>query len=162
MSKQIELTKNKFAIVDDEDFIYLMQWNWFTIKPENRFYAVCDERGNKTILMHRAIMKMSDDDDREVKHLDGNGLNNTRENLLILTHAQSRQGIEKRSDNTSGYKGVFWRKDNNKWMAAIGYENRDIYLGMFVDKIEAARAYDVAAKKYFGEFANLNFPEQTS
>lgn len=156
--KEIELTQGLFAAVDDEDFTYLMQWNWFTLKPENKFYAARDERDNKTILMHRVIVNMSDDDDREVKHLDGNGLNNTRGNLLILTHAQIRQNADKRSDNTSGYKGVFWRKDNNKWMAQIGYENKNIYLGMFVDKIEAARAYDAAAKKCFGEFAKLNFP----
>ena len=55
------------------------------------------------------------------------------------------------------YKGVSWRKDRNRWLVRIMFRGKRIYLGCFKDEIEAARIYDQAAKKYFGEFARCNF-----
>ncbi len=64
-----------------------------------------------------------------------------------------------RSDNKSGYKGVSFHAQRRKWRADIRDGNKQRHLGVFAEKREAARAYDVAAKQVFGEFAVLNFPE---
>lgn len=59
--------------------------------------------------------------------------------------------------NTSKYKGVTFNKAKGKWMAQIMVNGRNIYLGLFDDAIQAAEAYDLACKDWFGEFAKTNF-----
>lgn len=61
-----------------------------------------------------------------------------------------------RKHNTSGFKGVNWNTTAKMWAARIGVGNKRIFLGYFQTAEEAARAYDTAAKQYFGEFARLN------
>jgi len=61
--------------------------------------------------------------------------------------------------NTSGFKGVYWQKAAKKWAVTISSGNSTIYIGIFEDVLQAARAYDEAARKLYGEFACLNFPE---
>ncbi len=94
-------------------------------------------------------------------HIDGNGLNNRRSNLRPASNSQqvANQGV--RSDNTSGYKGVTWREDRGKWEAKIQSGGKRRCLGLFDDKIEAAKVYDHAALEAFGEFAVLNFPDRS-
>lgn len=94
-----------------------------------------------------------------VDHKDNNGLNNQRENLRLASGSQNKANCAKYSNNTSGYKGVTLRKERNTWRAQIRVNNKLIILGCFVDKEEAARAHDKAALLYFGEFAQLNFPQ---
>ena len=53
---------------------------------------------------------------------------------------------------------MHYRCDINRWLAQIGVHYKKIYLGAFEDEVEAAKVYDEAAKKYYGEFAYLNFP----
>ena len=102
-----------------------------------------------------------------VDHIDGNGLNNRRSNLRLATPHQNHANKPKQRGNyTSSYKGVCFDKSRNKWQASInsailwGREHKKKFLGRFKSEIEAAEAYDVAALKYFGEFANLNFPNK--
>ncbi len=65
-----------------------------------------------------------------------------------------------RSNNTSGYKGVYWEKQLKKWRARIKVNYQGVHLGVFSDKEEAAKAYNAAALEYFGEFAKLNIIEK--
>jgi hypothetical protein len=105
--------------------------------------------------MHRVIMNAPSG--MLVDHRDGNGLNNQKSNLRICNRKQNQQNRPMNSNNKSGYKGVCWNKRSNKWRSGIRVDNKDIFLGSFFCLVKAAKAYDEAAKKYFGEFAYLNF-----
>ena len=92
-----------------------------------------------------------------VDHINGNVLDNRKCNLRVCTHAENMRNITKRrKGNTSGYTGV--SKCGKRWAASIGYRGKDIYLGTFGNKEEAARARDLKAIELHGEFASLNFP----
>jgi hypothetical protein len=91
-----------------------------------------------------------------IDHRDGNGLNNQRCNLRPATKKQNGGNQKLSITNTSAYKGVYWHKRDKGWRAQAKVHGKTIYLGAFVDKIEAARAYDEAALKYHKEFALTN------
>jgi hypothetical protein len=155
--KKIELTQGEFALVDDEDFEELNKHKWHAHKEGGIFYAVrrvpCSSKGSK-VRMHRQIMRVSYG--IILDHIDGNGLNNQKSNLRICTTSQNQMNSSKRKDNTSGFKGVRWHKKTKKWEARIWVNNKWKYLGHHVTPEVAACAYNEAAKKYYGEFANLN------
>lgn len=150
--KQIELTRGKVALVDDDVFDYMSQWTWCTVKSGNKFYAF----SGGGILMHRIITEAPDD--MFVDHINGNGLDNRRKNLRICTPAENTANRKKNKNNTSGFKGVYWRSKKRLFEASIRKDKKYHYLGYFELAIDAALAYDAAAKKLFGEFALLNFP----
>jgi hypothetical protein len=150
--KEIKLTQGKVALVDDEDFEYLNRFKWQAAKKRHTFYAV--RTVNRiSIRMHRVIMNYPLG--FEVDHKNGNGLNNTRNNLRICSRRQNSFNVPCRS--ISGFKGV--GKDKNGYQSAITVNGKRIYLGWYFDPIEAAKKYDLAALKYFGKFAYLNFPQ---
>ncbi len=154
--KKIKLTQGKFAKVDDDDFERVNQWKWSYhdgYADRNSQYDVFGKR--KTIKMHRVIMNTPDG--METDHRDRDGLNNQKNNLRICTEIQNRRSRGRDIDNTSGYKGVTWRKSNRKWVARIAVNRVPIHLGSFSTSKDAALAYDRAAKKYYGEFAYPNF-----
>lgn len=160
----IPLTQCQNALVDASDYDWLMQWNWFASWSKNTksFYAmrrIWINGRDKTIPMHRQILGLKLDDPRQGDHKEpGQTLNNRRSNLRIATQSQNQQNSNKQANNKSGFKGVSLRKDTNKWTAHICVNGKDRNLGYFEDRTEAARAYDAAALRCFGEFAHLNFP----
>jgi hypothetical protein len=90
-----------------------------------------------------------------VDHIDGTRNNNKIENLREATFNENARNCKKHSHNTSGYKGVSWDKNRNKWMAYITINNKFKSLGRFKTKEDAYEAYCIGAKKHFGEFARL-------
>ncbi len=158
--KRIPLTQGKFALVDDVDFEKLSKYKWHAAKHRNTYYArrKCKSM-NYPVRMHREIMGLIYKDGKQTDHRDGNGLNNQKYNLRICSNAENARNAVKQANNTSGYKGVTWNKPSKKWMAQIESGGKDYNLGRFIDKTEAAKAYDAKAKELFGEFAWLNFPE---
>jgi hypothetical protein len=150
--KEIKLTQGKVALVDDEDFEYLNQFKWCAFKGPFTYYAVKGK--GPTTRMHRLIMKTATG--MEVDHIDHNGLNNQRSNLRNCKHAQNQ--MNKRSSGTSKYLGVCLT-GRGQIIATICIGRKLIYIGAFKTEESAAHAYDIEARKLFGEFANLNFKD---
>jgi hypothetical protein len=172
--KKIKLTQGKEAIVDDDDYEMLMEHKWYadkdyTIKSKDKFYVKRspprDSNGKqKNIPMHRQITNAPEG--MQVDHINGNTLDNRKENLRICTNQQNQMNRGRANNNKSGYKGVCYRKKkkdmineySKPWQARIKHNQKQIYLGMYKTKEEAARAYDKKAIELHGEFAQLNFP----
>lgn len=109
-----------------------------------------------TILLHREILKAPTG--LYVDHINGDTLDNRRANLRVATPKQSAANRRSQSGSSSRYLGVTWHTGCSRWQAQIGGSGDTAYLGLFSDEAEAARTYDVAARKRYGEFARLNFP----
>lgn len=104
-----------------------------------------------TIYLHKSIVNIVG----EVDHKDRNKFNNTRDNLRPATSSQNKCNRALQSNNTSGYRGVY--KMRSSWTSRIKLGGKPVVLGTFITKEEAALAYDIAAVKHYGEFAQLNF-----
>lgn len=140
----------KFASVDDEDYDLLVKKRWHYASYG---YAAIDVEKKKEY-MHRLIM--GNPKDMEVDHIDGDKLNNTKENLRICSRLQNARNT-KPQRGTSVYKGVSWCKVASRWMATIWLNGKGVYLGLFHNESDAANAYDDAARLHFGEYCRTNF-----
>lgn len=152
--KKIELTQGKEALVDDDYFNILSKWKWYYDGGYAKRKKCLPNKILKTIWMHREIMKTPQG--LCTDHIDGNGLNNQKINLRICTNDQNQRNSKKQVNNTSGFKGVIVNKTTKKFQAQIRSNSRKIHLGYFNTAKEAAKAYNIAAKKLHGEFASLN------
>jgi hypothetical protein len=152
MPSFIELTRGLITLVDDENFDYLNQWKWYY---SGRYVMRRDNKLFKTVYMHRVIMETPDGMDTD--HINGNRLDNRKDNLRICNNTQNAQNANIRKDNKSGYKGVCFVNRDKKWSARIQKQKIRVSLGNFNTPEDAAKMYDEAAKELHGEFAKLNF-----
>jgi len=156
----IKLTKQKYAIIDDEDYNKIKQYTWYTDNPKASYtcYA-CTSIHKKNIKMHRMIMRVTNVD-IPIDHANGNGLDNRKKNLRICTKKDNaRNSRPKKHKIKSKYKGV-WKRASGKWCAVIGGKTR-VYLGDFYTEKRAAIAYDDAAIEMYKEYSYLNFANIT-
>ena len=157
---EIELTQGKVALIDDEDWSLIKDYRWRADKKGRTYYAVAYVRGSgkknyRQIYMHTLIMTPKDGE--EVDHVDSNGCNNQKYNLRVCSGEQNKRNKQKQQGNyTSKFKGVYWFKRANKWRAQINVANKSIHLGYFLEENDAAKAYNIAALRYFGKFAKIN------
>ena len=159
-TKRIPLTQGRFAIVDAEDYEQLAEHKWHAVREGHSFYAA-RRYGGRIVKMHREILNAPPH--LQCDHINHNGLDNRKANLRPATPIQNVWNRRKfRRPSRSKYKGVDWAKDMRRWRARIRFKGKRIYLGSFEEEIDAAKAYDRAARKYHAEFASLNFPESAS
>lgn len=159
MTKVIPLTQGKSTLVDDEDYEKLNKHKWYAHLENKIWYAVRDiklDDGKRTIIrLHREIVNVLSG--KDVDHINHDGLDNRKCNLRICTRSQNISHQRKHKNNTSDFRGVYWYKKKQKWMAYITIERKRITIGYFDDKVEAGHIVDQFAIQLFGEFAMLNF-----
>ena len=157
--RKISLGEGRYTIVEPRDYYWLNNFNWVPKGSANRIYAmrvISDSNHIRFMSMHREIM--GSPKDFLIDHQNRNRLDNRRANLRIATNSQNQFNKGKTTRKTSSrFVGVTFIKRIGQWRAQIMLDRKNIFLGHFKDEVDAARAYDEAAKKYHGEFARLNF-----
>lgn len=160
--KEIKAKNGEIILVDDDDFELLSKYNWrMNGKGRNTRYACANIiKGEKAVIMHRFIMKP--EKNVFIDHINGNGLDNRKENLRLCTNQQNQGNQKISKKNTSGYRGVsklitrYKSKKYVYWRAEIVKNGKQIRIGSFKNIKDAARAFNAEAIKHFGEFAKLN------
>lgn len=140
----------------DQDIYYLLNiFNMNLSKNKVNINIIDYDNNRKNMFLSRFIMNY--DGENFIDHINNNPLDNRKSNLRIVTPEQNSMNRKSQKNSSSKYIGV--SKNYKKWQASITFKGESIYLGSFSDEIEAAKIRDIATKKYFGEYGNLNFPE---
>jgi hypothetical protein len=163
---RVPLTKGHFALIDEDDRDLICRRSWCVRKSIGRdvYYTHAAKRGEHgehlTTSMHVEIMGVHPGMD--IDHINGDGLDNRRSNLRVCPHQKNAWNAIRRNKSTitSGYKGVSWYRRDSRWRAYVVIDAKQTHLGYFDDEVEAAMAYDKAARELFGEFARVNFPTE--
>jgi len=149
----VPLTKGYTAIIDADDAWLVCGWNWCANVFKNTVYAARGEvttGKKKTIALHRVIT--SAPDALHVDHRNGDGLDNRKSNLRLVTRSQNMSNRRVNQNNTSGFKGVSWNKRKSKWQSQIQQNRSRKRLGYFHTPEEAHAAYCEASARLHGEF----------
>lgn len=152
---KVPLPHGEYSVIDEIDVAIVRKYLWSKTVSG---YAQGANGSGLPQLMHRVIM--SPPKGVEVDHINGDKLDNRRQNLRLCSNAENQRNTSARRECTSSYKGVNFDKASGRWRARIGINRKTIHIGRYTSEIEAAHAYDNAARKAFGEFARLNFPEE--
>jgi len=161
---EVPLTQGKVALIDDEDAERVLAHKWCARwdKSCRRWRAIRYASGKqkgRAAFLHRFIMNAPDG--IQVDHINQDPLDNRRSNLRFATNSQNCCNKGRHIDNASGFKGVWWNKRRGTFHAEIEHNGKRYHLGCFATAEVAARAYDVAALVLHGEFARINFPEES-
>jgi hypothetical protein len=164
--REIKLTQGLVALVDDEDFEYLNQWKWCVQKNRQNRYAArfttlfSDGIKKRVQLrMHQVLLKMYNQKSEGVDFIDNNGLNLTKINIRVASQTEAKRNGKKTikvGGTKSQFKGVTFHKKTGKYHASIFCDKKAMSLKYHDTEVLAAIAYNEAAIKYHGEFANLN------
>lgn len=140
------------VLIDDEDREKVLSERWCVSRKASGFYVVNRRSG---VYLHRLLTDAIKG--QTVDHVNHNTLDNRKMNLRICTHAENiRNRKGKNKNNTSGAKGVFWAAWARRWRAQIKVNGRSKHLGYYENFLDAERAYNAAAIKHFGVFANCS------
>lgn len=155
---EIPLTMGLKAVVDQVDLGLVSRHKWCASRGHNTFYALANwtkPDGSRTMVkLHRLIMGAQSGE--LVDHRDRNGLNNRRSNLRLCSPSQNGGNAGTSRRNKSGYRGVFWDAQLNRWRAYIEIDRHRRHLGLYDDPWEAAQVYNATARDAWGEFAYQN------
>lgn len=146
--KELKLNNSiKVTLIDDADYDTFSKYKWYLRNGyAARYRSVKENAGTFEILLHRQLLAPSAG--HEIDHIDGNALNNQRNNLRPCLHSENTRNVKKHKDNASGHKGVWKRKGRRKkaWVAQIMTNGKKTTIGSFYTVEEASAAYDLAAK----------------
>ena len=153
--KRIPLTQGFYSLINDCDYELVSRYKWqMHFDGYNRYaiHSYQTDNGIRKLRMHRLILGVTGT--TVVDHINGNGLDNRRENIRECEQRENIRNRIKTSNTRSRYKGVTWH--SNKWRARISVGGKKFYLGCYTEENSACSAYDNAAKFYHGEFALTN------
>ena len=158
--RKIYLGEREWALVELPDYYRLKNFNWYLGGNGKEFYAFRNIKigpgKTKMVSMHRMILDPPPH--LLVDHKNNNTLDNRRSNLRLATHAENACNRPKiKSKTSSQYIGVYLEKRTGRYTSKIRIDGIRLWLGRFNSELEAAKAYDEAARRYHGEFARLNF-----
>lgn len=142
-------SKGEEFYFDLEDYDKIKDYCWY--KTYYGYIATRERYSKKHIFLHRLVLNYNGDMD--IDHIDGNQLNNCKNNLRICYHKDNMKNQKKRVTNKSGVIGVHWDKSRNKWCATLKIDGKDVLRKRFNTIEEASQARREAEEKYFGEFA---------
>jgi hypothetical protein len=153
-TKQIPLNKGAVTIVDEADYERLMKYKWRISEKGYAMRTQTDKGKASGVTMHRMLLDppkgfMAD-------HINGDRLDNRRCNLRVVNALQNAQNRKKNQNSRSMYKGVSWKVSNGKWQARIRVEKQQYHIGLYDTELEAAYAYNEAAKLQHGDYSRLN------
>jgi hypothetical protein len=156
--KTIKLSRQLVTVVDDDDYDFLMQWKW---SADHKGYAIRSEKRTETgrtfrkqLYMHRVIMGANPL--ILVDHINGDVLDNRKENLRFATHPENMRNRRIQRNNKTGYKGVGYNPKKNRYYSYLKVNGKSRIVFLTRDKAEAAHIYNQFAEQIYGDFARLN------
>lgn len=148
-SKEIIATNGRSILIDSVDFVLLSQYNWNVVKIHRKNYArkTSGYNGESGKYMHQLILYAPKG--LEIDHINGDGLDNRRENLRLASHAQNIVNADF-NQNMFGYRGVY--KNRKRYGAQTKVNGKKVHIGTYDTPEEAHQAYLNYMIKKWGEF----------
>lgn len=156
--------------VDDDIFGEMIKMAWYGREHRHTTYAargfLDKNKRYRSLRAHRFAAALygilthwdKEIDPREIDHIDHNGLNNQSHNLRAVTRSENHMNKRKLEGASSRFKGVYWYKSAKKWQSQIKRNQKEMYIGLFIDEVDAAKAYDTKARELGWPEFGLNFP----
>lgn len=151
--KYIQLTKGARTKVSNADHERLSRVHW---GYDGRYAcrSIRVGRKNKKVYLHQFVLRRRGS--LQIDHINRDTLDNRRENLRLVGKARNQHNSKIHSHNKSGFKGVWFSKRTGKWLVQIVVKKKKVHVGVFQCPIKGARAYDMAAKRFFGKWCCTN------